>query len=341
MTSSRVSHAAREEDASQPAVEIPLISESLRDLAFGKKLYVSASYHGSREGGRMHPHAFEYVRASTVSQAVDLLRRNGERAKLLAGGQSLIPLMKLRLASPELLIDISRIRSLSSLRENGKVLSIGAMTRDREFLLSKLVQRRYPILSDVARVLGDPQVRNLGTIGGSLAHADPAGDWGTALLALDAQLVLTGPKGKRVVPIEGFFKDTFETALRPDEVLTEIRIPKATARTGSAYKKLKRKTGDFATVAISAGLEFDSKGAIAQARLGLGAVGATSLRARRAESSLVGKTPGEAAFREAGNLAAQESSPASDLHGSEAYKRAMVQVLTRRALEAATERAWG
>ncbi len=287
----------------------------------------------------MQPRAFEYVRVSTVSQAIDLLRRNGDRAKILAGGQSLIPLMKLRLADPQLLIDISRIQSLSTFREDGKVLSIGAMTRDREFERSKIVQKKYPILADVVKVLGDPEIRNLGTIGGSLAHADPAGDWGTALLALDTHLVVTGPKGKRTLPIDEFFTDTFATALRGDEVLTEIRIPKPGPKTGSAYKKLKRKTGDFATVAVSAGIELDSKGAIAKARLGLGAVGATPARAKKAEASLAGKSPGEAAFNEAGRLAAQESSPASDLHGSEEYKRAMVQIFTRRALETAAERA--
>lgn len=287
----------------------------------------------------MQPRAFAYVRASTVSQAVDLLKRNGDRAKVLAGGQSLIPLMKLRLADPQLLIDISRIRSLSALRETGNGLSIGAMTRDREFEQSKIVQSSYPILADVVKVLGDPEVRNLGTIGGSLAHADPAGDWGTALLALDAELVLTGPNGERTVSIDDFFKDTFATELHSDELLTEIRIPKLGPGTGSAYKKLKRKTGDFATVAVSAGIELDSKGTIAKVRLGLGAVGPTPFRAKRAETSLVGKSPGEAAFNEAGRLAAQESSPSSDLHGSEAYKRAMVQIFTRRALEAAVERA--
>jgi carbon-monoxide dehydrogenase medium subunit len=287
----------------------------------------------------VQPRAFEYVRVSTVSQAIDLLRRNGDRAKILAGGQSLIPLMKLRLADPQLLIDISRIQSLSTFREDGKVLSIGAMTRDREFERSKIVQKKYPILADVVKVLGDPEIRNLGTIGGSLAHADPAGDWGTALLALDTHLVVTGPKGKRTLPIDEFFTDTFATALRGDEVLTEIRIPKPGPKTGSAYKKLKRKTGDFATVAVSAGIELDSKGAIAKARLGLGAVGATPARAKKAEASLAGKSPGEAAFNEAGRLAAQESSPASDLHGSEEYKRAMVQIFTRRALETAAERA--
>lgn len=287
----------------------------------------------------MQPRPFEYVRASTVSQAVDLLRRNGDRAKVLAGGQSLIPLMKLRLAEPQLLVDISRIQALSKLREDEKVLSIGAMTRDREFERSKIVQTKYPILADVVKVLGDPEVRNLGTIGGSLVHADPAGDWGTALLALDTQLVVTGPKGKRTVPIDGFFTDTFATALHGDELLTEIRIPKPGPRTGSAYKKLKRKTGDFATVAVSAGVELDSQGAIVKARLGLGAVGPTPIRAKRAEASLIGKSPGDAAFTEAGRLAAQEASPASDLHGSEEYKRAMVQVFTRRALEAAVGRA--
>lgn len=287
----------------------------------------------------MQPHAFAYARASSVAEAVDLLRKHGDRAKILAGGQSLIPLMKLRLASPELLVDIRGIPSLSSLKEDGRYLSIGAMTRDREVESSKLVQDRYPILADVVKGLGDPQVRNLGTVGGSLAHADPAGDWGAALIALDAQLVLAGPDGRRTVPIDEFFKDTFATALHPDELLTEIRVPLPAPRSGSAYRKLKRKTGDFATVAVSARITLDSGGAIAEARLGLGAVGATSLRARRAEAFLRGRTPGEPAFTEAGRLAAEESSPVSDLHGSADYKRAMVAILTRRALETAADRA--
>ena len=287
----------------------------------------------------MQPRKFEYVRADTLPEAVGLLRKHGDRAKVLAGGQSLIPLMKLRLADPGILIDISRVPELSGFRESEGSLLIGAMTRDREFETSEVMRRRYPILVDVVRGLGDPQVRNLGTIGGSLAHADPAGDWGAALLVLDAQLLLLGPQGRRTVPIEEFFPDTFTTALRPDEILAEIRIPTPEPRSGSAYQKLKRKTGDFAIVSVSARVALDTGGVISEARLGLGAVGATAVRARSAEAFLVGRTPDERTFAEAGRIASQECSPTSDLHGSAGYKKAMVAVLAKRALAAASDRA--
>ncbi len=276
-----------------------------------------------------------------MSQAVDLLKKNGERAKVLAGGQSLIPLLKLRLASPEILVDIGRIPGMATIEEGAGGLRIGALARHRDFEHSNAIRERYPLLGDVPKVLGDPEVRNLGTIGGSLAHADPAGDWGTALLAFDAKIVADGPKGKRTIPTDGFFQDTFSTALDPAEILTEIRIPKPGPRSGGAYKKLKRKTGDFAIVSVAAQLQLDGSGAISAVRIGLGAVGSTPIRAKRAEAALLGKKPGDAAFEEAGKLAAQESHPSSDLHGSEGYKRAMVQVLTKRALQTAVERAEG
>lgn len=289
----------------------------------------------------MQPRAFEYVRASSISQAVGLLEKDGDRAKVLAGGQSLIPLLKLRLAAPEVLVDIGRIPGLDSIREDGGALRIGALVRHRDLEASRLIQERVPLLADVPKVLGDPQVRNLGTIGGSLAHADPAGDWGTALLAFDAALVAAGPSGERVIPVDDFFQDTFSTALGPSEILTEIRIPVPAARSSGAYKKLKRKTGDFAIVSVAAQVSLDASGAIGSARLALGAVGSTPVRAKGAEASLLGKRPGDDAFAEAGRLAAQESRPSPDLHGSEAYKRAMVEVLTRRALATAVERAEG
>lgn len=287
----------------------------------------------------MQPRAFEYVRASSVSEAVDLLEKRGEDAKILAGGQSLIPLMKLRLASPQLLVDIGRIPGLSGIREDGGSLRIGALTRHREFEESALIRERYPLLADVVRVLGDPQVRNLGTIGGSLAHADPAADWGVALLACDASLVAVGPKGNRTMSVDGFFQDPFTTALASAELLTEIRLPKAVARSGGAYKKLKRKTGDFATVAVSAHLVLREDGTVAKARVGIGAVGPVPFRSAHAEAYLTGKPANGASFAEAGRLASEDAQPTSDLHGSEVYKRSMVRVLARRALETAAERA--
>ncbi len=274
-----------------------------------------------------------------MSQAVDLLRKNGERAKVLAGGQSLIPLLKLRLAAPEVLVDIGRIPGLATIAEGGSGLRIGALARHRDFEHSSVIRERYPLLGDVPKVLGDPEVRNLGTIGGSLAHADPAGDWGTALLAFDAALVVDGPKGKRTVPVDAFFEDTFATALGPADLLTEIRIPKPAPRSGGAFKKLKRKTGDFAIVSAAAQVQLDGAGAFSSVRISLGAVGPTPIRAKEAEAALLGKKPSDAAFDEAGRLAAKASQPSSDLHGSESYKRAMVHVLTKRALQTAVERA--
>ena len=286
----------------------------------------------------MQPHAFEYVRASSLPQAIELLQKHGDQAKVLAGGQSLIPLMKLRLAAPQVLEDIGRVPGLSSIAEDGAWLRIGALARHAELGQSALLHDAYPLLADVPKGIGDPEVRNLGTIGGSLAHADPAGDWGTALLAFDAELTATGPSGSRSIPVDEFFQDTFSTALQPDEILAEIRVPKGGPRSGGAYQKLKRKTGDFAIVSVSAQLQLDEAGAIRAVRMGLGAVGPTPLRARRAEAALLGQAAGEEAFREAGRVASEEARPSSDLHGSAAYKRAMVDVLARRALETAAGR---
>ncbi len=276
-----------------------------------------------------------------MSEAVDVLRRHGDRAKVLAGGQSLIPLLKLRLADPAVLVDIGRIPGLSGISEERDVLRIGALARHRDLDRSEIIHRKYPLLADVPKGLGDPEVRNLGTIGGSLAHADPAGDWGTALLAFDATLVATGPGGTRSIPLDDFFVDTFSTALEPAELLTEIRIPAPEPRSGGAYKKLKRKTGDFAIVSVAAQVTLDPSGAMSRVRISLGAVGPKPLRSPRAESSLVGQTPSRAAFEQAGRIASEESEPGSDLHGTEPYKRAMVSILTRRALETAVQRAEG
>ncbi len=287
----------------------------------------------------MRPRSFEYLRPSSVKEAIGFLKDYGEEARVLAGGQSLIPIMKLRLASPHVLIDIGRIPGLSFIREEGDVLRIGAMTRHRDLEQTSLVRNRYTLLADAAHSLGDPQVRNLGTIGGSVAHADPASDWGAALLAFDTKLVVTGPKGSRTLSIVDFFREPFVTALEPTEVLTEIRIPKTAAGSGGAYLKLKRKTGDFATVAVAAQVELDGRGAIAKARIGLAAMGPTPLRARRAEEHLIGRMPSLATLAEGAKLAAEGARPTRDLRGGVEHKRAMVEVYTRRALEKAVERA--
>ena len=286
----------------------------------------------------MQAHSFDYVRPQTLAKAIQVLSENGNRAKVLAGGQSLIPVLKLRLANPRLLVDINDLPGLAFIEERGDRLRIGALSRHRDFERSKLIRGKYPILSDVATVLGDPQVRNLGTIGGALAHADPASDWGTALLAFEAELIARGPNGTRTIPIDRFFKDTFTTALRSSEILTEIRVPKSAPGDGGAYLKLKRKTGDFATIGVAVQLGLDTKRNVVGARIGLAAVGSTPIRATGSEKALVGSKAGPAAFAEAAKLASEEAHPSSDLRGSEEYKRAMIEVFTRRALESATAR---
>lgn len=287
----------------------------------------------------MQPRAFEYVRAASMAEAVGLLAKHGEKAKILAGGQSLVPLMKLRLVAPEVVVDLNRVPGLSAIREGGGSLRIGAMVRHRELAESPLIRERYPLLADVPHVLGDPQVRNMGTIGGSLAHADPAGDWGTALIAFDASLRAVGPNGERTLPVDGFFKDPFTTALDPAEILTEIRIPVPPPHSGGAYAKLKRKTGDFAIVAVSAQVALADGGTIAAARIGVGAVGPIPFRAEKAAGSLIGKLPSDGVLREAGRLASEASEPASDFRGSAEYRRRIVALLARRALETAVARA--
>ena len=287
----------------------------------------------------MQPHSFDYVRPQTLARAIQVLSENGSRAKVLAGGQSLIPVLKLRLANPRVLVDINDVPGLAFVEERGDQLRIGALSRHRDFEQSKLIREKYPIFSDVASVLGDPQVRNLGTIGGALAHADPASDWGTALLAFKAELTARGPNGARTIPIDRFFKDPFTTALRSSELLTEIRIPKSKAGDGGAYLKLKRKTGDFATIGVAVQLGLDAKRNVAGARIALASVGPRPIRAPGAEKALVGRKAGPTAFADAAKMASGEAHPTSDLRGSEEYKRAMIEVFTRRALETATARA--
>lgn len=287
----------------------------------------------------MPARSFDYVRPQTVAQAVRVLADYRSRAKVLAGGQSLIPILKLRLANPSVLVDINAISRLSYIQERGDQLRLGALTRHRDLESSKLIRTKYPILSDAAASLGDPQVRNLGTIGGSVAHADPASDWGTVLLAFEAEIFAKGPQATRVISIDKFFRDTFTTALKSSELLTEIRVPKAGPRDGGAYLKLKRKTGDFATVGVAAQLRLNEEGSIAGVRIGLAAVGATPVRAKQAEAALLGRKAGPTAIAAAAKAAALEAQPAADLRGSEEYKRAMVEVFTRRALETAVKRA--
>lgn len=287
----------------------------------------------------MIPPAFEYLRPSTLPEAVALLQRHGDEAKILSGGQSLIPMMKLRLARPAYLIDINRISGLAYIKEEGGFLKIGGLTHEAEVEASPLIRSKYPLLMDTASVIADPQVRNMATVGGNLAHGDPANDHPATMMALGAQVVATGTKGERTVPIEDFFVSLFTTALKPDEILTEIRIPIPPARSGGAYFKLERKVGDFATAAAAVQLTLDGSGTVQKIGIGLTNVGPTPLKARKAEESLRGKKPDASAITQAAQLAAESSQPSSDLRGPEEYKRGLVKELTRRALTRALERA--
>ncbi len=289
----------------------------------------------------MIPASFNYVAPKTIPEAITLLQRHSGHAKLLAGGHSLLPAMKLRLASPEILIDINRISGIDYIKEAGGYLCLGALTRESALEESDLIKTKYPLLADTARVIADPLVRNMATVGGNLAHGDPANDHPATMLALGAEVVATGPNGTRMIPIASFFIDAFQTALQPDEILTEIRVPILKPRSGGAYMKLERKVGDFAIAGAAAQVTLDNKGNITGAGIGLTNVGLTAIKAKQAETFLLGKKADDAALQQAGELAAAAAEPASDLRGSEEYKRAMVRVLTYRALKKAVERARG
>jgi aerobic carbon-monoxide dehydrogenase medium subunit len=287
----------------------------------------------------MIPPSFEYLRPKTVPEVVALLQQYGDEAKILSGGQSLIPMMKLRLARPGYLIDINRISGLAHITEEGGYLKIGGLTREAELESSPVIRSKYPIIVDTAHVIADPQVRNLATVGGNLAHGDPANDHPATMVALGAQIVATGPGGERIIPIEDFFLSLFSTALKKDEILTEIRIPIPPPRSGGAYFKLERKVGDFATAAVAAQVTLDDKGACQKVGIGLTNVGPTPVKARKAEEFLRGKKLDETNIRQAAQLAADESEPSADLRGPVEYKKGLVKELTKRALSRALERA--
>jgi carbon-monoxide dehydrogenase medium subunit len=287
----------------------------------------------------MIPPSFEYLRPKTIPEAIALLQQHGDQAKILSGGQSLIPLMKLRLARPAYLVDINRISGLSYIKEEGGFLKIGGLTREAELEASALIHSKYPVILDTAHVIADPQVRNLATVAGNLAHGDPANDHPATMLALGAQVVATGPRGERTIPIAEFFLSVFTTALQPGEILTEIRIPVPPARSGGAYFKLERKVGDFATAAVAAQLTVDDTATAQKVGIGLTNVGPTPIKARKAEDFLRGKKLDTSNILQAAQLAAGESQPSADLRGPAEYKRGLVKELARRALSRALERA--
>jgi aerobic carbon-monoxide dehydrogenase medium subunit len=289
----------------------------------------------------MIPAAFTYHAPASIADATALLTQYGDDAKVLSGGQSLIPLMKLRLATPQHVVDINRIPDLAYVREAGGVLAIGALARESDLEESEIVRTRYPILLDTSKVIADPLVRNLATVCGNVAHADPANDHPTTMLALGAEVVAVGRKGERRIPIDGFFVGPFTTTLRPDEIVTELRVPTPPSRSGGAYVKLERKVGDYATAAVAAQITLSANGTCERAGIGLTNVGPTPISARRAGEFIRGKRLDDAVMKQAAQLAAEESEPESDLRGPAEYKRDLIRVLTARALRKALERAGG
>jgi aerobic carbon-monoxide dehydrogenase medium subunit len=289
----------------------------------------------------MIPASFDYHAPKTLSEAVGLLERYGQEAKVLSGGQSLLPLLKLRLAQVAHVVDIGRVPGLEYIKEEQGFLKIGGRTRESALERSELIRSKYPILADTTAVIADPLVRNLATVGGNLAHGDPANDHPATMLALGAEVVATGPKGERTIPIEKFFAGLFTTALAQDEILTEIKIPIPPPRSGGAYVKLERKVGDFATAAAGAQLTLGKNGEVQRVGLALTNAGPKPVKAIRAEQYLQGRQLGDAAIAEAARLASQDCDPTEDRRGSVEYKREMARVLSARALKKAAQRAGG
>jgi carbon-monoxide dehydrogenase medium subunit len=286
----------------------------------------------------MYPVPFEYHRAGSVQEAVELLARYGDEARLLAGGHSLLPLMKLRLAEPKHLVDIRRTPGMSGVREEGGALIIGAATPYHVLEHSPVVGRRLPILSEAAAQIGDPQVRNMGTLGGSLAHADPSADLPAVMLAAGAELRVIGPKGQRSIPADGFFLKLFTTALAPGEVLTEVRIPLPAAGTGGAYAKFPHPASRFAIVGVAAMVTVASR-KITVARVAITGVGAKAVRASATEAALTGKATEASVVAAAAEKAAEGLSVRSDARMDPDYWRALAVTFTRRAVATALQRA--
>jgi carbon-monoxide dehydrogenase medium subunit len=284
----------------------------------------------------MYPASFEYFAPTTLEETCGLLEQYGEEAKVLAGGQSLIPLMKLRFAAPQVLVDLNGVEGLDGIAEEDGGLRIGALVRHVECERSPLLRGRFGALGDAAPQISDPIVRNRGTVGGSLAHADPQGDWGSVMLAVGAEVVVQGPDGSRTIPVRELFHGPFTTALEPVEILTEVRVPDPGPKAGGTYLKLERKVGDFATVGVAVHVSF-TNGSVGRAGIALTGVGPTNLVAEAAEESLVGAELDDETIREAARLAAEAAQPQSDLRGTEEYKRNVVRVFTERGLRAASE----
>jgi carbon-monoxide dehydrogenase medium subunit len=280
------------------------------------------------------PAQFDYIRAESVDAAVAALAEAGDDAKVLAGGQSLLPLLRLRLAYPSVLIDVGRVPELRGVREDGDALVIGAMTTHYDVLHDSLIRQHAGLIAEATATVADPAVRHRGTFGGALAHADPAGDLPAVALALDAEMVIAGPGGRRTVPAAEFFVDYLTSALAPDEVLVEVRLPKLAGSWGYRYEKFQRVAQAWAIVGVAAAVRRDN-GSIGEARIGLTNMGTTPIRARATEAALAGVAAQEGAVAAAAEHAAEEAEPSSDLNAQADYREHLARVLTRRAVLAA------
>ena len=282
----------------------------------------------------MYPAQFDYHTPGTVQEALALLGQHKDDAKLLAGGHSLLPAMKLRLAQPKHLVDLRKISSLSGIKEEGGTLVIGAMATHHAVESSPVVKAKCPMLGQVAAQIGDPMVRNMGTIGGSLAHADPAADYPAAIIALGAEMVAEGPKGKRTIKADDFFKGLLTTALAEDEILTEVRIPAAAGKVGAAYMKFPHPASRFAVVGVAAVLTIDA-GKVSKASIGITGAGTKAVRAKGVEAAISGKAADAASIQAAAERAPEGVDVQADLQGSEDYKKHLLKVFAKRAMEAA------
>ena len=285
----------------------------------------------------MTPKKFDYFAPTTVNEAIQILHDN-EDSKVLAGGQSLLALMKLRLAAPASLVDISKLENLSYIREEKDYLAIGSLTIHDIVEHNQFIRDHFTILTDAASKIGDQQIRNKGTIGGSSCHADPAADLPTALRTLDVNFVVAGKNGQRVIPAKDFFVDIFTTSVGKDEVVTEVRIPYIPPHSGSGYIKHSRREGDFAIVGVGTVVTVGEGNVCKDVRIGLGAVGPTPLRATKAEEYLKGKTLDDKNIAAAAEVANDGADPPSDMHGSREYRLEMIKVFTRRTLKLALSR---
>jgi aerobic carbon-monoxide dehydrogenase medium subunit len=287
----------------------------------------------------MIPAQFEYVAPKSLEEALRLIERHSDEAKILAGGHSLLPLMKLRLAQPRYVIDIGRLRGLNYIREENGHIAIGALTTHAEIESSALLRAKCPLLSETAAAIGDVQVRNRGTLGGSLAHADPAADYPAAALALDLEIVAASTTGTRTILAGEFFLDMLTTALRPGEILSQVRVAPLAPQTGTAYEKLHQRASGFAIVGVAVRLMLGKDGSIEDIGIGVTGLGPKAFRAVTVEKALRGKKPSDKLFAEAAHHASQGIEPLSDLHASAGYRREMAAVHTRRALVRAFARA--